>query len=187
MTTQIQFAATVKGVKVNAPKTDYMGGSQVSRSSVDITLTVLSPARPRPPESKPWRLLQAERTMAAFDGEPTDPKEKKAYDAAARELEVAKAAVSREVAEYRRATQALNDQLVQYAQIVGLMAVFGDQRVSVAISPEAQDMLPGMDVRLIETAVNQDDEDFEDGDYYEEDLEDADEAAMPATTAPQEV
>lgn len=183
---QLQFTGTVKGIKNNPPKQSYNTyGSEGERSSVDVTFTIQGPAKPRKP-NKPWEMERARQDLAKFGGKvPTDEKKLADYRDAEKRLQAATARYQSDVATYEQTIAALGQQLLAYAQLVGLMAVFTNQTLNISLSPADQDMLPGMDLRLIEAprATPADDEDDDDYDDEEEDDgEDLDDETYDALT-----
>lgn len=181
MTTQMAFTATVKGVKINAPKMDYSGYGSSERSSVDVTFTVKSPKQPRKPQGNHWRIERAQGTLAKFGGvAPEDPKDRKAYDAAAREIEEARVDHARELARYEAEMAEGGQQLMAYAQLVGLMAVFGGKDVQVTLSPAEQDLLPGLDLHLLEAPEPAEDDDEGFDDDWDDGDDETDEVEMVA-------
>lgn len=183
--TTLQFFGQAQGVKVNVPK----GGFNDDSGSIDITFRVKAPKRPNDPRRhrSDWELDRAKNLLAEHGGVRPDPKEDKkatsAFDNAQKTIETITNRRRIEDEHYARELAAHGPALLAYAQLVGLVAVFGDQRLEIALAPADQDLLPGMGITLAlpdgQAAQGQDDEDWvdEDEDFEDEVDEDLVEAA----------
>lgn len=157
--TSLTFQAQAQGVKVNAAKSTY------DRASVDITFRIEAPRPPTPPTLRDWETREARGVIDSYGGvEPGEdaPKDRKKYQAAVAAIERVKTQHATEMERYERQLAAHAPTLMQYAQLVGLMAVFGSQKMVLNIQPADQDLLPGMGVSLALPAMGAgDDEDGE--------------------------
>jgi len=187
--TTLQFFDHAQGVKVNTPKGN---GYSTESGSVDITFRISAPPRPKDPRRyrNTWQIEQAEKVIAGYGGQRPDPSADKKGTA---EFDKAEAAILAETRRHRaederyaRELTAHAPALMAYAQLVGLMAVFGDQRLQITIAPADQDLLPGMGITLAlpdgkaadsqgdEDLVDYEDDEVEyDGDFDDEDLVEA--------------
>lgn len=168
--TMLQFAGKAQGVKVNIAKSNYDTGS------IDITFRVESPKRPTDPfqygNRNEWQVKEAREVLAGYGGERPDPKEDKkgaaAFDKAQELIETVTNQERAQKVKYARELAAHAPALMGYAQLVGLMAVFSDQRLVITLEPADQDLLPGMGVMLAlpdsQASAGRDDEDLDDFD-----------------------
>lgn len=171
--TTLRFAGKSQGVKVNVAKSNYDTGS------IDITFRVEGPKKPDDPtryNNGRWEIERAQAVLDEFGGVRPDPKEDKkgaaAFDKAQKTVETLTNRAREQKEQYARELAAHAPALMGYAQLVGLMAVFSDQRLIITLEPADQDLLPGMNVMLAlpdrQAAEDQDDEDLEDYDDDEE-------------------
>lgn len=185
--TTLQFYGQAQGVRVNVPKGN--GYYSTDSGSIDITFRVTAPSKPRDPRRNRnlWQIEQAQKIIDGFGGVKPDPKEDKKgaaeFDKARTTIESEARRHRAEDERYARELAVHGPSLMAYAQLVGLVAVFGDQRLEITLAPADQDLLPGMGITLAlpdgQAAQGQDDEDLvdDDDDYNDEDEEDLVEAA----------
>lgn len=184
--TTMQFYGKAQGVKVNVPKSGYSSDS----GSVDITFRIEAPKKPNDPfryGNDQWKLNQAQQVLDGYGGERPDPKTDKKgaaeFDKAQKVVEFETNRIRTAKERYERELAAHAPALMSYAQLVGLMAVFSDQRLEITLAPADQDLLPGMGVTLAlpngQAAADEEDEDLED---YDED-DDFDEEELEAAEA----
>lgn len=182
--TTLRFFGKAQGVKVNIPKGGYSGES----GSVDITFRVSAPEGPKDPSRyrNDWNIHEARKTIGEYGGVRPDPEEDKkgaaAFDKAQKTLAAELNRHRIEDERYARDLAEHGPALMAYAQLVGLMAVFSDQRLEITLAPAGQDLLPGMGVMLAlpdSKAAARDDEDLDEyhDDDYDEDEEDLVDAA----------
>ncbi len=162
--TSLTFLGKPQGVKINTPKDNggYTSDGKVDAGSIDVTFRVEAPRAPRKPMIRDWELTQARNKMELLGGkEPgeDDPKSRKAWAEAVKTIKAYEAQQAAEMAKYERQLAAHAPALMQYAQLVGLMAVFGSRRLVINIQPADQDLLPGMGVALALTDGTDGDED----------------------------
>lgn len=184
--TTLQFYGQAQGVKVNVAK----GGYGDDTGSIDITFRVKAPKKPSDPDrygGNHYEINRAQMVLDRFGGERPDPKENKPgaaeFDRATKAIETATKAQRVRQQRYLRELAAHAPALMAYAQLVGLMAVFSDQRLEITLAPADQDLLPGMGVTLaLPKGKDEDDEDEDEADLedYEEDLDDESTAEMAA-------
>ncbi len=151
--TRLAFEARVTSVGVKPAK------DIAAKGKCELGLTVEQPEPPRPP-AIPWEFAdgpsrnhwkprpspgrpkakESDQEYEARKGEVL--KEQDRYDKARVTFDLAFGQHQEKLVVYRR-------QVMAYAQLVGLAAVFGNQVVSVAITPANQDLLPGFAEELI--------------------------------------
>ncbi len=163
--TSLTFQGQAQGVKVNTPKTGgYSYDGREDAGSIDITLRITAPRSPRKPEMNDWELRQARKTIEDLGGEEPgeeDKKGRKAYQQARATIEEHAKRQAETMAKYERQLAEHAPALMQYAQLVGLMAVFGNRKLVINIQPADQDLLPGMGVALALTDGSDEPEDGE--------------------------
>lgn len=143
--TSLTFQAQAQGVKVNSAKSTY------DKASVDITFRIEAPRQPSPPTLRDWETREARQLIDSYGGvEPGEdaPKDRKKYQAAVAIIKKVETAHATAMARYESQLAAHAPSLMQYAQLVGLMAVFGNQQMTINIKPAGQDLLPGMGYEL---------------------------------------
>lgn len=184
--TTLKFAGKAAGVKVNVAKSNY------DTASLDITFRVEAPKKPGDPflYGNRWghQIQEARQVLAGYGNQRPDPKADKKgaaeYDKAQKQVETATNQEREQREKYARELAAHAPALMGYAQLVGLMAVFSDQRLVITLEPADQDLLPGMNVMLAlpgsYAAEDQDDEGFEDDIEVDEDHGDDDDALVEA-------
>ena len=161
--TTLQFCGQAQGVKVNVPK----GGDNDDSGSIDITFRVKAPKRPSDPRRyrNNWEIENAKKVIAAHGGVRPDPKEDKkaatAFDNAQKTIETVTNNRRAVDERYARELAIHGPALMAYAQLVGFVAVYGDQRLEITFAPADQDLLPGMGITLaLPDGQVQDDEDL---------------------------
>jgi hypothetical protein len=146
----LEFEAKLTGVKPVMGKGE---GYYATPGRLEVTMAIEQPKPPRDISDVPYQWAGA---GGVWKGRPADLTGKAAQDegkVAARAAEQKrydedKASWERRVAEYRRELAAYQPRLIAYAQLVGLAAVFGDQVLTVRMTPK-QDVLPGFGVSLL--------------------------------------
>lgn len=146
MTAKLTFTATVQGVKVSVAKGAYDNGSAFA----DLTFRVSSPQKPQAPSRESWRSNQAREDIRHLSAKSELSENEQARLLEARE-DLANA--DRDYAERRQAyaqqLQAIGPQLMAYAQVAGLVAIFGGMPVTLTLEPAMQDLLPGLEVMML--------------------------------------
>lgn len=165
MSARLKFTATITGVKVGVPK--YFEGSE---SYADVTFRVKAPKRPSAPRRDGWDAVRARRDIHDLaDTTDLSPADKQKLATARKVLRADAERYARETADYTREMQTLTPQIMAFAQIAGLVAVFGGQTVTLTLEPQAQDLLPGLDVMML--PAPEDDEDLDLPEFDDEDAE----------------
>ena len=176
--TRLTFTAKIAGVKAKIAG-DYDSGN------LELVLKVESPKNPRPP-GIPWEWQDGSTGRVAWKKRPGDVQRKKGETD--EEYEAREAVVQRKAQQqsydfsksrweaafgvYTAQCREHAGRVMSYAQLVGIAAVFGNQEMTVELTPANQDILPGFQANLLaqpEDAVDpfygededQDDEDDE--------------------------
>lgn len=164
MTTKLTFEGTIAGCKPVLAKVNQYG--EGTKGRVEVTLVVDQPFQERKP-APPYRYRDAsglgfasrdrieERLVADESNTPEQ-----------RERELAE--YDREFAEYTQLMTAwetkqagFQEQLRSYASLVGIAAVFGNQKLVVTLTPANQDVLPGFELDLLGPAPSATEDMFE--------------------------
>lgn len=166
--TRLVFEAQVTGAKPVLAKKDAYGASANGR--LELTLTLDQPKAPRPPfaptPSYNWRASsgpgmqprpgdiakkkdESDEDYAERDAVKRRVAEQKDWDKAARQFGEALTRYEQEKAAFEVQAAAHMGRIMSYAQLIGIVSVFGNTPVLVEITPLAQDMLPGFSVGLL--------------------------------------
>lgn len=140
--TRLEFTAEIAKVNTVTGKLREYGPPQPGR--VEITLVVEAPVRPQQ-GYKPWSATtpRPEAAESGPDGEARLAKRQADWDET-------RAAFERMEAEHSERMDAYGPRLMAYAQLVGIAAVFGSQKLNVVMRPVNQDLLPGFGVELLD-------------------------------------
>ena len=174
-TTRLVFEAKVTGAKPVLAKTNDYGAGTPGR--LELTLSLEQPAAPRAPSpptatgyGRDWRdpktggmkprpadvarkPSETDDDYATRDAVSKRRYEQQGWDREEAELSRTIVRYTAEKAEYDRASAAHQGRLMSYAQLVGIVSVFGNTPVRVEITPLDQDMLPGFMVGLLSEPV----------------------------------
>lgn len=153
-TTELVFTAQLGTIKIVTPKDSY----DSNRGALEMTLRVQAPVPPRKPEL-PWKLREkapAEPTKKKGEAEPTFLERQKEYENTIKVRTAAQNNYEQDMEKYQQTIELLHGRLLSYAQLVGFSAVIGAKPITVRITPEQQDLLPGFSVALLsEGSVNE--------------------------------
>jgi len=154
-TTRLTFTAKIAGVKAKIAG-DYDSGN------LELVLKVESPKNPRPP-AIPWEWQDRSTGRVAWKKRPEDIQRKKGETD--EEYEAREAVVQRKAqqqsydfsksrweasfASYTSQCREHAGRVMSYAQLVGIAAVFGNQEMTVELTPANQDILPGFQANLL--------------------------------------
>lgn len=154
-TTRLTFTAKIAGVKAKIAG-DYDSGN------LELVLKVESPKNPRPPEI-PWVWQDRSTGRVAWKKRPDDVQRKKGetdeeYEAREavvqrkaqqQSYDVSKSRWEASFASYTSQCREHAGRVMSYAQLVGIAAVFGNQEMTVELTPANQDILPGFQANLL--------------------------------------
>jgi hypothetical protein len=202
-TTKLVFESRVTGVKTSLAKSAANEWSQGAGGKLELTLSVEQPKAPSAPR-KPapdyrWEDRSTTGKMRPRPGDQTRKKDETDEEYEARDAVQKRRAEQQEwdaaehhwvaqLAEYHNkvlpayqaAASAHRERVMAYAQLAGIMAVFGNTLVRVELTPIEQDLLPGFSVSLLApvaeaepSLIEEEDSGFEDPD--DDDLGDDDE------------
>ena len=170
--TRLVFEAQVTGAKPVLAKKDDYGAPSGGR--LELTLTLVQPKAPRPPvvptPSWNWRdpngpgtLPRPDDVARKKDESDEDYAEREAvkrriaeqkdWDHSARVFAESLKRYDHEKAAFEVQAAAHMGRIMSYAQLIGIVSVFGNTPVLVEITPLAQDMLPGFSVGLLPEPV----------------------------------
>ncbi len=179
---ELRFVATIKKVNVTTPKKSTYGEST---GGVEIVLSVSVPTAPSEPY-KPYQLnselpAAPRKTKKESDEEFAQRVDNhKKLAAAKREAE---AEWEKKQQQHQHQLEALTSLRIQYAQLVGMVAIFGSSALTVTLAPRDQNFLPGFAMTqgptLLGAPPGDDDNDEGAMDESAERLEDALAAASP--------
>ena len=146
--TELVFTAHLGGIKViPAPRESYRSDN----GALELVLKIQAPSPPREP-NKGWAMSngpQAEPVKKKGEAQTTFDSRHLKWDAwkVIYEKESQEHALAMD--KYHHQVNDLRDRLLSYAQLVGFSAIIGSKPVTVTITPESQDLLPGFSVALL--------------------------------------
>lgn len=155
--TRLEFTAEIANVKTIATKKSAGYGADAG-GKLELTLVVEMPKAVRKP-GIPWEWKAASGGADAWKDRPSDVVERRknesddsfAVRTSERErYDEARDRYERLMRDWRVANAAHSQRVMAYAQLVGIAAVFGGQKLRVMLVPENQDMLPGFEVELLD-------------------------------------
>jgi len=148
--TNLNFTATVGKVEIAQAKTDYQ--SRVVGGGLNLTLRIDMPQPPEKPYAR-WPATDPQPkapTKKKNESDADFKKREKAHETELARWQEARAVHQAQMELYRKKAGRVQNDLLQYAQLVGIGSLLGARKVTVSITPHGQDLLPGFGAALVE-------------------------------------